>query len=588
MNDSELEPNNEQDCTDLPPTKSHEHVTRQRIHGREAVGVFDAKYHPMDDFTRPAAAKRHRQKFNITHESSENEIDEEDDESLDLDSDSSSDAKPPPPKRRLVVSRGTRKSTRISKLEPYDYNGLRHPQDKQLRKVLGRDLGSLRSQPSKRKRVIKRRSPTPEKQESDHGDGDDNDENDAVEGSQSQHKSPIHVSSDSASETDDDDDDAAAAINQSIDRALNKTLDDITDEFMADEVMVDVIGHDSAGFVDATLGMHDGSLQESNGQVSHVASHSDVHGEALAKPEGRTERDARSKEPSDTSSSQPSVGQTKRIPRRKLVKNGFAIYEDSTQQHNANQMHAANGGSSNAIRTEKENSISAQPTPIGVSPVRAAHARLQAAVSPAASRSTPSTQALYPTPSSLSASVRRASQSLRGANAASEGARIVLEKLTSTAMNSLRSLGSTRNDERNSSVSQVIQTNLTRQNLTAAATIHPRPLVFTNAHANQNHDHQDESESSQAEGSSPSGPPPDVDDDGAPTLAQVPANNAIDADDGNTSSASVQQNLDFADKGVVNSLTLFSEADKSSTTFFDDATAADERFEQGLLHAEKL
>jgi hypothetical protein len=113
-------------------------TTRQRVHGRPANQLFDTKYHPMDDVLRPQTARKHRERLGLSEPSDSEEGEEG---YVSLKSDSDSDEEPPTKRARLPRSRGTRASSRLKTQPQPLYDTSRHPQDRQLRKVLGRSLG---------------------------------------------------------------------------------------------------------------------------------------------------------------------------------------------------------------------------------------------------------------------------------------------------------------------------------------------------------------------------------------------------------------------------------------------------------------
>ncbi|TLD38184.1 hypothetical protein E2P81_ATG03859 [Venturia nashicola] len=112
-----------------PATTRPSRTTRQRVNG-EAPALYSARYHPMDDVMRPAAAKRyHSQAFERDEDTDDLEecmtdvgsVDENDQDNFQ-------------PVRRKW-STGIRHSGRLDapSRKPVDYNMKRHPQDAQLR-----------------------------------------------------------------------------------------------------------------------------------------------------------------------------------------------------------------------------------------------------------------------------------------------------------------------------------------------------------------------------------------------------------------------------------------------------------------------
>lgn len=131
------------DQTTPPATIRPSRTTRQRVNG-EAPALYSAKYHPMDDVMRPAAAKRyHGEAFERDEDTDDPEecmtdvgsIDEEDQD----------DAQPVPRK----WSTGIRHSGRLDapSHKPVNYNMKRHPQDAQL------SMLEKSSSPNKRSRT---------------------------------------------------------------------------------------------------------------------------------------------------------------------------------------------------------------------------------------------------------------------------------------------------------------------------------------------------------------------------------------------------------------------------------------------------
>lgn len=109
-----------------PATTRSSRTTRQRING-EAPALYSAKYHPMDDVMRPAAAKRYH------GEAFEREEDTDDPAECMTDVGSIDEDNVQPIRRKW--STGIRHSGRLDapSRKLVDYNMKRHPQDAQLR-----------------------------------------------------------------------------------------------------------------------------------------------------------------------------------------------------------------------------------------------------------------------------------------------------------------------------------------------------------------------------------------------------------------------------------------------------------------------
>ena len=185
-----------------PPSQSHRPTTRQRVHGRNFDYLFDAKYHPMDDVVRPVNAKRHREKLGLPLASASCN---ESDETGSCEVDSSSEPDRPARKRaKLTSCTSSRRSQRLSSHTKPDYSTARHPQDRELRQILGRQLKF--SKPSDRYRKSKRKfkPPVPSDNEDQvHAINAEDDE----ENKQSQHTS--HQASSGMSASIDADNDTA-------------------------------------------------------------------------------------------------------------------------------------------------------------------------------------------------------------------------------------------------------------------------------------------------------------------------------------------------------------------------------------------
>ncbi|KAE9962012.1 hypothetical protein BLS_000997 [Venturia inaequalis] len=160
---------NDADDSHQPTLSATTRTTRQRING-EAPALYNAKYHPMDDVMRPAAAKRHHgEAFEVEEETDDPEecmtdvgsIDEEDEENSQ-------------PARRKW-STGIRHSGRLDELsrKPVDYNMNRHPQDAQLRLLEKSSSPNKRSEPASSKHTVHHPKIIEDDGESSDGEEDD-------------------------------------------------------------------------------------------------------------------------------------------------------------------------------------------------------------------------------------------------------------------------------------------------------------------------------------------------------------------------------------------------------------------------------
>lgn len=159
------------------PTSRPCRTTRQRING-EAPALYSAKYHPMDDVMRPAAAKRsHGEAFE------RNEDTDDPEECLtDVGSSDVGDQENSRPARRMW-STGIRHSGRLDapSRKPVDYNMKRHPQDAQLRMLDNSSSSKKRARPASYKYTVHRPDLLGgDDESSEEEDGDDDDEQASV------------------------------------------------------------------------------------------------------------------------------------------------------------------------------------------------------------------------------------------------------------------------------------------------------------------------------------------------------------------------------------------------------------------------
>ncbi|KAF2083241.1 hypothetical protein K490DRAFT_70004 [Saccharata proteae CBS 121410] len=116
-----------------PAATSHGYVTRAARNGRQGVGKYDMKYHPMDSSLKPkyAAKRGHATEANDDESSSD-----EDKDGFRLENDSDNDDENPGPAKRLKTdgpsSTYVRRSGRALTQKPVNYNKEIHPQDSQL------------------------------------------------------------------------------------------------------------------------------------------------------------------------------------------------------------------------------------------------------------------------------------------------------------------------------------------------------------------------------------------------------------------------------------------------------------------------
>lgn len=117
------------------------HTTRQAIHGRATQTLYNMKYHPMDEQTRPKRARKMRGGDSDNHFSFEgsdtdpgsyeecgSEMSSSDDED---DEDDEDDVL----RRRRANTTGSRRSSRTATQKLVNYDRRKHPQDKQLAAV---------------------------------------------------------------------------------------------------------------------------------------------------------------------------------------------------------------------------------------------------------------------------------------------------------------------------------------------------------------------------------------------------------------------------------------------------------------------
>lgn len=130
-----------------PSSTQHHHTTRATIYGR-ADALYDARYHPMDDVTRP----KHAAKVRGVSDSYNGDSSEEEEE-LDLPSGSGEDDTRPSSKRRRCPE-PTRHSSRTEAHKPVNYKANVHPQDAVLRElgVIGGRQRSLTTPKDSRRR----------------------------------------------------------------------------------------------------------------------------------------------------------------------------------------------------------------------------------------------------------------------------------------------------------------------------------------------------------------------------------------------------------------------------------------------------
>lgn len=125
------------DASKPPSSTQHDHTTRASIHGR-ADALYDARYHPMDDVTRPKRAARVRGVSDVYNFEGESEV-------RFLSGSENDDTGPPPKKRRYATP--TRRSSRPAAQKSVNYKATVHPQDASLRE-LG-VIGNRRCDPTK-------------------------------------------------------------------------------------------------------------------------------------------------------------------------------------------------------------------------------------------------------------------------------------------------------------------------------------------------------------------------------------------------------------------------------------------------------
>lgn len=107
---------------------------------------YDLKYHPMDEVTRPAAAKRRKASLGIEEDVElEDSWDEQEDDTDEEEEDGS--------ERVLRMTRGKRHSKRLNRADPLNYSTRVHPQDKALREA-GVSLSGLNAARPKKRIII--------------------------------------------------------------------------------------------------------------------------------------------------------------------------------------------------------------------------------------------------------------------------------------------------------------------------------------------------------------------------------------------------------------------------------------------------
>lgn len=130
--------------TPSPTQLRKRRITRQAIHGR-AEALYNQKYHPMDEVTRPKNAARHRgQSIKVAPESEAGASMPE------FPSESDEDAQDERPVRagRKIFRKGTRHSTRrAAKNRPF-YDRSKHPQDEFLN--LSDEMSRTKRRPQKK------------------------------------------------------------------------------------------------------------------------------------------------------------------------------------------------------------------------------------------------------------------------------------------------------------------------------------------------------------------------------------------------------------------------------------------------------